>query len=201
MKISKYFFVIIFINVVLISCKAQQSSLIEKIDESTTNQHVDDSIINKLRNDNDVIIAYAIENFAWAKTINYKILAQKNNEWKAYVYSVSMMKQNPSKIFNDVKVDNESCNALIDFISKSSTLNIKGDEGGNFCPNGKVNCNINDAASERLWIITKKSVFNPSYYAPEFYEKCCPDISRALFLSIKNKINATANFTQPSVNE
>lgn len=201
MKISKYFFLISIVSIVLISCKAQQTLFIKKVNESVANQQIDDSIINMLRSNNDVTIAYAVENFAWAKTINYKIIAQKNNEWKAYVYSVSMMKQNPLKIFNEVKADDAACNSLVNFITKSSALSIEGDHGGNFCADEKANCNINDAASERLWIITKKSVFNPSYYAPEFYQTCCSDSSRALFLVIKNKMVATANYTQPSISE
>ena len=33
-------------------------------------------------------------------------------------------------------------------------------------------------------IVTKKNYINPSYYAPDFYEDCCPDKYRSLFLSI-----------------
>ena len=58
---------------------------------------------------------------------------------------------------------------------------IKGDSGQVFCNNGSANCTINDAGTSRLWIITKKSFINPSYYAPEFFENCCPQKERGLF--------------------
>lgn len=196
MKSLRYFLFGLFIIFLFTSCKAQRPSLIQKMNESANDQQIEDSVIAQLRNNNDLVIAYAIENFAWVKSIHYKIIAQKNSEWKAYVYNVNLMKQYPSKSFTEVKADKAACDALADFIFKSHAWNIKGDNGSNFCPNEKANCNINDAASSRLWIITKKSVFNPSYYAPEFYERCCSDSSRALFLSIKNKIEGSANFAE-----
>ena len=39
-----------------------------------------------------------------------------------------------------------------------------------------------------LWIITKTAAINPSYYAPEFYENCCPEKQRGLF-RFNNKKN------------
>ncbi len=59
-----------------------------------------------------------------------------------------------------------------------------------FCMDGNKNCNINDAAGLRLWIISKNAAISPYYYAPDFYEKCCPDKQRGLFLSITKKIAA-----------
>ncbi len=196
MRRLRYFLFGAFIIFLFVSCKAQQSCLIQGIDKAASNQDVEDSVINQLRNDNDLIIAYAVENFAWVKSIHYKIIAKKNNEWKAYLYNVNLMKPDVSKSFTEVKADKTACDALADYIMQSKAWNIKGDQGSNFCPNGNTNCNINDAASARLWIIIKRSVFNPSYYAPEFYQECCADSSRAVFLSIKIKIESCANFVQ-----
>jgi len=172
---------------------AQKNSIITEVDEAANNQPLEDSVINNLRNDNDIVIAYAVENFAWVKKINYTIVAQKNGEWKGFVYERRFMKQDPSQNINSININKNACDSLIDYIQQAKAWTITGDNGTNFCTNSSRNCNINDAASGRLWIITKKSVINPSYYAPEFYEKCCPDKDRALFLSIKEKIEKAAN--------
>ena len=188
MKKAEIFLFGMFLTAVFTSCKAQQNLVIQQLDEAGSNQALEDSVINNLRNNNDIVIAYAVENFAWVRKINYTIIAQKNGEWKGYLYNVNLMKQNPSQSIAPANINKNACDSLMSYLIQSKAWTIKGDSGGNFCTNGSKNCNINDAASARLWIITKKTVFNPSYYAPEFYENCCPDKDRALFLSIKNKI-------------
>jgi hypothetical protein len=197
-KKAKFFLLGVCITAVLASCKAQESSIIRTIDEAGNNQDLEDTVINNLRNNNDFVIAYAVENFAWVKKIDYTILAQKNGEWKGYQYSRNLMQQNPSKSISSVGINERTCDSLLMFILQTNAWKIKGDSGENFCTNGSKNCNINDAASGRLWLITKKTVFNPSYYAPEFYERCCPDKDRALFLSIKNKIENSIGIEQES---
>jgi hypothetical protein len=196
MKKGKFFLFGVFIITVMASCKAQENITIKKIDEAGSNQDIEDSVINTLRNNNDIVIAYAIENFAWVRKIDYIILAQKNGEWKGYNYKLSLMKQNPSQSISSISINKNSCDSLITYITQNKAWAIKGDSGETFCTSENKNCNINDAASARLWIITKKTVFNPSYYAPEFYENCCPDKDRALFLSIKNKIENSVSVKQ-----
>ena len=195
MKKAEIFLFAMFLTAVFASCKAQQNLIIQKIDEAGSNQILEDSVLNNLRNNSDIIIAYAVENFAWARKIDYTIIAQTNGEWKGYHYKRSLMKQDPSQSISSISINKKACDSLVEYISQTNAWKIKGDGGNNFCTNGSKNCNINDATSGRLWIITKKTVFNPSYYAPEFYEKCCPDKDRALFLSVKNKIENSVNIS------
>lgn len=191
MKKTKMFLFTILITAAFASCKAQEDILIKKIDEAGSNQVLEDSVMNNLRNNNDIIIAYAVENFAWVKKTDFIILAQKSDSWKGYQYKLNLMNHSQSII--SVSINKNACDSLMAYIMQNKAWTIKGDNGENFCTNGSKNCNINDAASARLWIITKKTVANPSYYAPEFYENCCPDKDRTLFLSIKNKIENCVN--------
>lgn len=201
MKTAKTFLFITFMITVLTSCKAQQNSFIQKMDEAGTNQDLEDSVISNLRINNDIVIAYAIENFAWVKKIDFIILAQQNGNWTGYSYKRNLMQQNLSQSITSININKNACDSLLTYIIQTNAWTIRGDSGSNFCSNGNKNCNINDAASERLWIITKKTVFNPSYYAPEFYEKCCPDKDRELFLSIKKKIeNSVSNSSEQDSN-
>src|SRR5215203_3842630 len=158
------------------SCVGQKNSVMHHVDALGRDQTIEDSVIRRLRESNDIIIAYAIENFAWARSISYLIIAKKNDEWMGYRYYVNLMPNQPRESapgnINPAEVNNVVCDSLLQYITKTSAWNIKGDADRNFCPDANQNCNINDAEGARLWIITKKGLVNPSYYAPEFFEQC-----------------------------
>ena len=172
-------------------CSAQKNLLITSIESSPGKNTVEDSALQKLQSENDIVIAYAIENFAWVKSIDYQIIAQKDGEWKGYRYHKNLMRSNAGSptSFSNVAVNSRDCDAFLNYLTDNKAWEIKGDQQGNFCSDGNQNCNINDAASARLWMITKNSAINPSYYAPDFFQKCCPDTQRGLFLSITKKIS------------
>ncbi|MEO8711707.1 MAG: hypothetical protein ABI405_06255 [Parafilimonas sp.] len=175
-------------------CSAQKNIPENNVDGPGSNkQPIEDSILRKLQTENDLVIAYAVENFAWVRSIDYRIIAQKNNEWKGYNYHLNLMRGSSAgspTVVTEAVVNKESCNSVLNYINENKAWAIPGDSGDGFCNDGNTKCNINDAASARLWIITKNTVVNPSYYAPEFFEKCCPDKQRGLFLSITKKIAA-----------
>jgi len=152
-------------------------------------QRPEDSVLLNLQKNNEVVLAFAIETYAWAKTKNYKILALNNNEWKGFNYTVNNTSHTSSGL-TPIDVSDDSCNALWKFIKDKEATKIDGDNGKDICTGEKKNnCNINDGATWRLLFITKNSVDDPSYYEPEFYEKCCPgDSNRQLFLQVANKI-------------
>lgn len=171
-------------------CSAQKNMFTENVNAATGKQPVEDSVLQKLQNENELVIAFAIEKFAWVRSIDYHILVQNNNEWKGYIYHQNLMPNNtgsPTTI-GETKVDKTAADALLNFLTKNKAWTIKGDAENGFCADGNKDCNINDAAGSRLWFITKTSAINPSYYAPDFYEKCCPEKQRGLFLAITQKI-------------
>lgn len=178
-----------------LGCSAQKSSLISNIDASGGKQPIEDSVLQKLQAENDLVIAFAVENFAWVKSIDYRILAHSNNKWRGYLYHKNLMWNatagSPTSM-HAVTVDNAACDSLLNYITEKKAWDIKGDTGDGFCADGNKHCNINDASGSRLWVITKNAAINPSYYAPDFYERCCPEQQRGLFLSITKKITAIA---------
>jgi hypothetical protein len=171
-------------------CSAQKNTLTENINAVTEKQPVEDPMLQKLQSENDLVIAYAVEKFAWVKSADYRILAQNKGEWKGYVYHKNLMPNNAGSptTFTPAAVDRSACDAILNYLTENKAWTIKGDSENGFCPDGNKNCNINDAASARLWLITKTTAINPSYYAPEFFENCCPDKQRGLFVSITKKI-------------
>jgi hypothetical protein len=178
---------IVFINA---GCKAQKNMLTENINNAVDKQPVEDSILQKLQSENDLVIDFAIEKYAWVRSIDYRILAQNNNEWKGYIYHKNLMSNNTGSptTTSEIKVDKTAADALLNFLTENKAWTIKGDSENGFCADGNKNCNINDAAGSRLWLITKTAAINPAYYAPEFFENCCPEKQRGLFLTITKKI-------------
>jgi len=178
---------IVFMNA---GCKAQKNMLTENINNAADKQPVEDSILQKLQSENDLVIAFAVEKYAWVRSIDYRILAQNNNEWKGYIYHKNLMSNNTGSptTASEIKVDKTAADALLNFLTENKAWTIKGDSENGFCADGNKNCNINDAAGSRLWLITKTAAINPAYYAPDFFENCCPEKQRGLFLTITKKI-------------
>jgi len=177
------------------ACSSQKNSM-NTIEFAGKNILPDDSILLDLQNKNDIVLAAETETFAWAKTSHYQILAKKGNNWMGYVYYVNKTnpaeRNNPENFnINPAVVDNPNADSLWQWLMQNDVWKIPGDNGKDFCNGSAGKCNINDAATSRLWILVKDKGINPSYYAPEFFEKCCPgNIHRKLFLQAFEKISA-----------
>jgi hypothetical protein len=190
--IKNFFKLLVIMALINTGCSAQKNSLAENINAAANKQPVEDSVLKKLQAENNLVIAAAVESYAWVRSIDYRILVQSDNEWKGYKYHKNLMTSgagSPTKI-TETKVDKAACDALLNYVTENKSWTIPGDSENGFCADGNKGCNINDAPGSRLWIITKDAAINPYYYAPDFFEKCCPEKQRGLFLSITKKITA-----------
>ena len=179
--------------VLFFSCHNTSAMSSNNINEYGRAEQISDSILHQLQQSNEVVLAFAVENYAWVKSINYKIIALNNNQWKGYTYSINKTRGTAS--INPAEVSQDSCNAAWKFFQQTTVAKIKGDNGENFCEGEKKNsCNINDGATWRLLILTKNNVIDPAYYEPQFFEECCPgNKDRKLFLEAVDKINNAIN--------
>lgn len=149
-----------------------------------------DSIIRKLQNENDLVLAFEVETVAWAKTSSYKILAKKGGTWKAYTAHVSRMPQSQSSL-QPAEINSAEAERLWQFFKENKIGSLPGDKDGKFCDDDTKNCNINDGTVWHLLIITKNKFDYPTYYEPAFFEKCCPgNKERELFLLAANKLSS-----------
>ena len=180
------FFAIPFL--LFLSCHNSKAMTANSLDQlGRKEQQPEDSVLLDLQKNNEVVLAFAIETYAWAKTKNYKILALNNNEWKGFNYTVNNTSHTSSGLM-PVDVSADSCYALWKFIKDKEATKIEGDNGKDFCIGQKKNnCNINDGATWRLLFIMKNSIADPSYYEPEFYEKCCPGNSKPSIVFASSK--------------
>jgi hypothetical protein len=179
-----------------LSCHSSKAMITNSTEPNERQEQPQDSVLRNLQQNNELVLAFAIETYAWARTKNYKILTLNNNEWKGYNYSINNSTQSSSGLIA-VTVSADSCNALWKFIKEKDATKIPGDNGENFCSGNKNNnCNINDGATWHLFFITKNSVITPSYYEPQFYEDCCPgNTNRQLFLQVADEIKNIARDT------
>ncbi len=191
----KTIFPLFILIIILTSCSNSQKISMQGFDQFGRAEAIDDSVLNSLQQKNDIVLAYATENYAWGRSATYYIITLNKNEWTGYNYFVrykpALDKTTAiSCNINPVVVSKESCDSILQFIEKNEVWKIKGDNGEDFCTNGTKNCTINDGATSRLWIITKAKLVNPSYYEPQFFEKCCPgNTERKLFIEAAKKIN------------
>ena len=172
----------------VLSCTAQKMSMVKEINALNNPAPVEDSVLENLRIQNDLLILSATINTAWVKSTDYRVLAKNGNEWQGYIYHKNQMPNNkqPARL-DKVHVNTMVCDSLLQFINNNKAWQISGDSGKNFCSNN--NCMINDAATSQLAYITKQSYTGSTYYAPEFFEKCCGENKeRSLFIAVKQKI-------------
>ncbi len=190
--IKSCFKIILIIVLINAGCSAQKNSLTNNIETAGNKRSIADSLLQNLQANNDLVIAYAVENTAWIRSVNFNIIAKKNNEWKGYTYHKNLMKNNAGSAtsIQTIAVDKAACDSVVNYIEKNKAWNIAGDSGNGFCADANKNCNISDVSGMRLWMITKNAFVDPYYYAPVFFEKCCPNNQRSLFLSIIKKIAA-----------
>jgi hypothetical protein len=146
-----------------------------------------DSFLHSLQQQNDVVLASAVENTAWGHSISYHILAQHNNKWAGYLYSIAVNKR---VIISPLQVSKPAADSVLGFFIENQVWKIEGDKGRNFCDStyGRKSCVINDGTTTHLLIVTPTGVIRPTYYEPLFYQRCCPNAMRQLFLQAVDKV-------------
>ena len=187
-KNLKHAIIISSLLLIMFSCSSRQYAM-NSFEKNATNIPVKDSVLLSLQQQNDIVIAYAVDNTAWSKSSTYQILAKNKDEWSGYYYFVNYSAPGSNFNINPVMVPKESCDSLLAYIKQNEIWQIKGDEGGNFCNSPASNCNINDGQTWRLMVLTRSKASQCSFYEPAFYEGCCPgNAGRKLFINTAYKI-------------
>ena len=172
------------------SCSTGSKVFISEIEKKGIPDSIGDPVLRNLQKQNDLVIAFATENYAWIRNKTYLILCKNGIEWTGYNYKKDEMPNDKSYSLNEAKVNAVSCDSLLGFINKTKAWNIKGEDGsGKRCGDGNNNCNITDASSNSLWLTMKEKYTASNYYAAAFFEECCPgNAERKLFLIIGAKV-------------
>ena len=177
------------------SYASSNETLIQNVNKTKSDAKGINLQLKKLQLQNDFIIAFATLNYAWLRKATYYVLANKNNEWKLYIYqsTLTLLPVDTTTEIISVSISSDSAEAIKKLYASSQLLKTNGDENRMFCGN-KKNCNITDAETWTLSIATPKNIHTTTYYAPEFFEKCCPgNLYRQQFIAIAKEIKNLAD--------
>jgi hypothetical protein len=175
--------------VFILSCNNTQVMSAGSFDQYARTQQITDSFLLSLQQHNEVVLAFAVESYAWVRAVNYRIIALNKGQWTGYTYYKRTTGGAIEK-HEAVTVSNDICNEAWKFIQTNEAWKVKGDDGKDFCSGSQnKSCTINDGVTWRMLIITRDKITDPAYYEPAFYEECCPgNTERKLFIEASDKI-------------
>jgi len=181
-------------TVTVFSCNNTRVMSAGSFDQYARAEQAADSFLLSLQQQNEIVLAFAVESSAWVRAVDYRIITLSKGQWKGYTY-YKRLTGGATEKHAAITVSNDVCNDAWKFIQTNEAWKIKGDNGKDFCSSsGNKNCTINDGVTWRLLILTKDKITDPSYYEPAFYEECCPgNTERKLFIETVNKIKTAAH--------
>jgi len=151
-----------------------------------TDEQLADTFLNRLQQENDVVMAAYTESLAWGRNYNYTIAARKNGVWKGYEYTIKGVRNNPVAGANEVAVNGAKANQTLLLLNNASLWN--GKDNYETC-----NMAVSDGSSSYLLLVAGNKALKLKYYMPGSYQKFCPDSSRQLFLDVWGKVRGLAD--------
>jgi glucose-6-phosphate 1-dehydrogenase len=123
---------IVLLMTVILSCNNTRGMSASSFDQYARTEQVSDSFLLSLQQQNEVVIAFAVESYAWVRSVDYKIITLNKGVWKGYTY-YRRITGGASEKHETISVSNDSCNAVWKFIQTNEAWKIKGDSGKDFC--------------------------------------------------------------------
>jgi hypothetical protein len=160
-------------------------------------QSINDSLINSLRNNYDIILMYN-KTSSWQPlaTCNKILAFKKDSSYRIFynLKSVRTIYESPYD-FSVNNFNKASADTILKRFNKEKIWLIQPvDEGGCALINGKpnLNCSISDAETIHLSIITKDGIIRKDYYAPFYWElECCSgNLERQKFIRCVNSLKS-----------
>ncbi len=181
---KKWLIIVTIFAITVVACStvknaAQSQPVVEQYGKE---EQLTDSFLRTLQQQNDLVLAAAIENTAWSKNTSYQIIARKNGVWKRYTYKVNAFNRQPPQT-GTMDVSKEACEAILTSFAQPGIWKTKSNSAKMAC-----NVTINDGLTWHLLMFTPVKVLRFTYYEPQFYQDHCPDADRQLFLDATNKM-------------
>ena len=152
------------------------------INKYGTTVQLTDTFLLRLQQDNDLVLANAVEHTAWGHNITWQIIARKNGQWTGYSYKILSARGNQIQQDSMVVAVADCNNALLFFTNGAAWETVTG------AP--KCNTTISDGGTWYLLMLTPAKQLRSKYYEPAFYQQHCPDSTRQAFLDAFNKLNS-----------
>jgi hypothetical protein len=71
---------------VILSCNNTRVMSASSFDEYARTEQITDSFLVSLQQNNEVVLAYVVESYAWVRAVDYRIIAMNKGQWKGYTY-------------------------------------------------------------------------------------------------------------------
>ncbi len=164
--------------------------LLQHIDSSAPDTDLINPHLKALQRENDLVIALGTLNYAWARRGTFYALTQKNNSWALYSYQSKLppSAEDEAATLTPQTVSGEAAEKIKQLYTASGLWETGGDNGESFC-SGAAKCNINDAETWTLSVATPHTIHTTTYYAPDFFEQCCPgNLYRQHFVALAKEL-------------
>ena len=186
--------------------------LIKKINETSEKGVLQDSVMKQIQSLNDLVIGYSEYNTSSRHVpVCYYLICFSERKCMAYKYTFRSYSRPGEKFFqlDTLKLVQQTVDSVISNAKNNKPWEIKHSEdtelgGCSHIPVEKIKgCDISDASSKTLILLTRTNHFISNFYAPEFYEyNCCPgNKDRQLFLSTIAPIYSFFLSSKPSCNK
>ncbi|HWB27910.1 MAG TPA: hypothetical protein VG738_20700 [Chitinophagaceae bacterium] len=174
---------------VIVSCSASRRAAAQLpafADTYGKEEQLTDTVLHRLQQENDVVIAAYTQNMSWGVHFDYTILTNKGGLWKSYLYSISGTFAKKQTLFTEMPATNKKAADSILALLNNQALWRSRDN------HETCNMQVSDGATSYLLMASPSKVLRLSYYMPEQYQKFCPDSSRQQFISVFNKVQNLA---------
>lgn len=167
-----------------------------------------DSLMQMIRKSGSLTISYTEYNNTWRHSpVTYYIISLSKTNCTAYKYTKLETVKAGDKPFrlDTLKLSASITDSLPEILKMNAPWKINHDEKADDDPcshnDPKIirTCNINDASSKALLVLTPTHQASSSYYAPDYYEyTCCPgNPERQRFLNVISFISKLFSNLKP----
>ncbi|HVX51580.1 MAG TPA: hypothetical protein VHB48_15570 [Chitinophagaceae bacterium] len=164
---------------------AQQAQ--QFVDKYGKNEQLADTLLQRLQNENDIVLAACTQNMSWGLHIDYTILTGKAGLWKGYLYSISGTFAKKQTLLTEMPAPNKAAaDSMLVLLSNQALW--RGRDNHETC-----NMQVSDGATSVLLMASRGKTLRVSYYMPDSYQKFCPDSTRQLFIDAFGKMKALMN--------
>lgn len=151
------------------------------IDTLGKQEQLADTFLQRLQQNNELVIAAYTESLAWGRHYSYTIAVRNHGVWQGYSYVISGTRANPSVKVNDIAIDAKAADSAAMLLNNTSLWS--GIDNHETC-----NMQVSDGSTSYLLVAAGGKVLRNKYYMPEMYQQNCPDSSRQLFIEAFGKV-------------
>ncbi len=177
------------------SCSAQLNKAVNETERALTLAAYNDSIIKSLQERYDLLIGYATTSDRPGFYKKHFLVGINKNKSVAFRYILTLVRTNNEAPFvlDSIPVPEILRDSIISNYVQIKAWEIYRSEDENTSQCSDIvkhsGCKIVDAETYQLIVTTKSGHRSSSFYAPEYYEKCCPgNEDRRRFLRLVNII-------------